>query len=178
MPTTIFANTMIAAIAAAGVALTSFVGVQPQGAAYGDGALLRLSQPDADANAEKGFIRADRNGDAMLSVDEFASQAIVKAELAQLNGFVAVETGGKVQTIFVPAAERTALSASEHVRIDAVARNAFYAFAGDDGWMSKDDYLRMQNVLFDESDLNSNGALTRRELVIYAQRQARLTAGA
>lgn len=176
MPTSLFANSLIAAAAAAGVALTSLVDAPTD--AYADASLTQLSVDDATSNAIKIFARADLDGDAALSADEFAALSIVTAELAHLNGFVAIETGDKVKTIALANAGGMALSQSEHARIEAVARHAFYAFAGEDGLMAQSEFLGMQAAQFAASDINANGKLNRRELSIYAQRQAHLPAGA
>ncbi len=174
MPTTLFMSTITGAAAAAGLTLASIAGVTSSTDAYGDGALTRLSTDDAQLNAERVFARSDRNGDAALDVDEFAALTIVTAELANLNGFIAVERAAAVETIALPVKAQAALSASEHARIDAVARHTFYAFAGDDGKMQQGEFIGLQNAIFASSDLNANGALTRAELSIFARRQAYL----
>lgn len=173
MPATIFMNTATAAFASLAVAAASFVGIQSP-AAYSDGALTKLSQEEASAHALMAFKRADRNGDAVLNVDEFAALTVVTAELANLNGFVSVEKSGAVQTIALPISAPLALGDAEQTRIDAVARHTFYAFAGTDGKMQQGEYISLQDAIFASSDLNANGALTRAELSIYAQRQAYL----
>jgi len=177
MPATIFMNTVTAAIASLAVAAATYAGYQPQ-PAYGEGALTKLSHADAAAHANYVFQRADRNGDALLSVDEFAALSIVTAELANLNGFVSVEKDGDAQTIALPVNAQLALGDAEQTRIDAVARHTFYAFAGDDGKMQQGEYVDLQTAIFASSDLNANGALTRAELSIYAQRQAFLSPNA
>jgi hypothetical protein len=173
MPATIFMNTATAAFASLAVAAASYASTQMP-AAYGDGELTKLSQSEAAANAQLAFHRADRNGDAVISVDEFAAMTIVTAELANLNGFVSVEKSGAVQTIALPVSAPLALGDAEQTRIDAVARHTFYAFAGGDGKMQQGEFIDLQNAIFASSDLNANGALTRAELSIYAQRQAYL----
>lgn len=171
MPATVFMNAVTAAFAAAAVAAASFAGVKP-GAAYDDGALTRLTEVEAAAYAHTVFQRADRDGDGALNVDEFAALTIVTAELAHLNGFIAVERAGSVQTIALPAGAPGALGDAEQTRIDAVARHTFYAFAGNDGKMQQGEYLSLQAAIFASSDLNANGDLTNAELSIFAQRQA------
>jgi len=172
MPTTtLFMNTVVGAIAAAGVAITSLVGVS-SGPAYDSDELTRLSRTEASVHADQVFLRADRDGDSALNVDEFAALNIVTAELANLNGFISVEKPGAIETIALPNRTASALSASEHARIDAVSRHTFYAFAGEDGKMQQGEYKDLQEAIFLSSDLNANGALTRAELALFAQRQA------
>ncbi|MEO1136320.1 MAG: hypothetical protein AAFW68_06880 [Pseudomonadota bacterium] len=171
MPATVFMNPITTAFAAIAVAAASFTGATPR-PAYEDGALTHLSQSDATAYAATVFKRSDRDGDDALSVDEFAALTIVTAELAHFNGFVAVETEEKLGTIALPVNAPLALGDAEQTRIDAVARHTFYAFAGDDGKMQQAEFLDLQTAIFLSSDLNANGALTKSELAIFAQRQA------
>jgi len=170
MPT-IFMNAATAAVAALSVAAASFVGVD---SAYQDGEMQRLSQTEAASYAQSVFDRSDLNGDGVLNVDEFAALSIVTAELANLNGFVAIEKEAQLETIALPISAPGALGDAEQTRIDAVARHTFYAFAGADGKMQQGEYLGFQRAIFSSADLNANGALTNAELSIYAQRQAYL----
>ena len=174
MPTTVFMSTIAGAAAAAGLTVASLVGLSTPNNAYVDGELKSLSAPEASTYAEGVFARSDRNGDAVLDVNEFAALTIVTAELANLNGFVSVEKEASVETISLPINAPAALSSSEHARIDAVARHTFYAFAGKDGKMQQGQYISLQSAIFTSSDLNANGALARAELSIFARRQAYL----
>ncbi len=174
MPTTMFISTIAGAAAAAGLTVASFVGLSAPNNAYDGGELKRLSAPEASTYAARVFARSDRNGDAVLDVNEFAALTIVTAELANLNGFVSVEKEAGVETISLPVNAPAALSQSEHARIDAVARHTFYAFAGQDGKMQQGEFVGLQDAIFMSSDLNANGALTRSELSIFARRQAYL----
>jgi hypothetical protein len=171
MPATVFMNTITAAFAAVAVAAASFAGLN-SGAAYDEGALTSLSRGEAASYAHTVFKRADRDGDGALGVDEFAALTVVTAELAHLNGFVAIDRAGIVQTVALPVSAPGALGDAEQTRIDAVARHTFYAFAGNDGKMQQGEYLGLQNAIFASSDLNANGDLTNAELSIFAQRQA------
>ena len=171
MPAAMITNTITAAAATALVAAASLVGIKA-GPAYEDGALRSLTQPEASIFAEGVFHRADRDDDGALNVDEFAALTIVTAELANLNGFIAVEKDGALETIALPVKAPAALGDSEQTRIDAVARHMFYAFAGSDGKMQQGEYLGLQDAIFASADLNANGSLTSTELSLFAQRQA------
>lgn len=171
MPATILMNAVTAAFATVAVAAASYAGLKP-GGAYDDGALTALSRSEAAAHAQAVFARADRNGDDVLDVNEFAAMTVVTAELANLNGFISVEDGESVKTVALPISAPLALGDAEQTRIDAVARHTFYAFAGEDGKMQQGEYLGLQNAIFASSDLNANGALTSVELSLFAQRQA------
>lgn len=172
MPASIAMNGLTAAIAALGVATASFVGAN--GDAYGDGRMSRLSDAEAAIHAQMMFARADRDGDGALSVNEYAALSVVTAELANLNGFLAIEQADKVAAIALPPRPQAALGDAEQTRIDAVARSTFYEFSGIDGKLQQGEYLEMQRAIFLSSDLNANGSLANSELSIYAQRQAYL----
>lgn len=169
-------NSLAAAGAAIGIAFSSLTGADSADA-YGQQPLSGLSETEAASHALHVFMRADRNLDQKLDVDEFAAVSIVTAELAHLNGFIAIDNGGAVRTIALPVVAPAALSAADHTRIDAVARHTFYAFSGDDSRLDADEYVTLQAAVFDQADINGNGKLAKKELGIFAQRQAQLTAG-
>ncbi len=171
---TMILNSLAAAGAAIGIAFTS---VPSPDDAYEGRAVTRLSENQAASHALHVFMRADRDMDQTLNVDEFAALSIVTAELAHLNGFIAIDNGGAVRTIALPVAAPMALSSTEHMRIDAVARHTFYAFAGEDSRLDGAEYVHLQKVVFEQADLNGNGALVKKELDIFAQRQAQLSTG-
>lgn len=170
-------SSLTAAIAAAGFAMAA-VNDDPADYPYGDAPLTSLSYDEAGVHAERVFERSDRDGDRTLNVDEFAALSIVTAELAHLNGFIAIEHEDGVKTIPLSAAGQGALSASEHVRVNAVARHVFYNFAGPDRALDAEEYARLQSAHFKASDLNANGDLNRKELSVYARRQAFVPIGA
>ena len=167
-------NTFAAASAAIGIALTSLTG---EADPYEGREVEQLTEFEAASHALHVFMRADWDGDQVLNVDEYATLSIITAELAHLNGFIAIDNGGAVRTIALPVSAPSSVSASEHVRIDAVARNTFYAFAGEDARLDAGEYVSLQQALFEQADLNGNGALADKELVNFAQRQAQLTTG-
>ncbi|MGE0407768.1 MAG: hypothetical protein AB7P23_00745 [Amphiplicatus sp.] len=168
---------LIAAFAAPSIAALA-IGVSGSfaagaGAAYG-GAVRQLSDAEAMSNARAIFDRADLDGSESLSADEFSALALVTAELARLNGFVPVEIGGATETVALPAAAPSEMSRAERVRIEAVARAEFYAIAGEDGVIGRDEFARDRAARFARADRNRNGALSERELVSYAVEEARL----
>lgn len=168
----------IAAVAAvAGLAYAS-VGSDLTSDPYDGAALSALSEADVADHAARVFARADIDGNAALDVDEYVALTVVTAELARLNGFIVIENGDEPGVVDLPAAAPAALPKSEHIRIAAVARNAFYVFAGDDGRMSADEFAVAQDALFQAADRNHNGKLGRKELFNFAQRQASMTIGA
>ena len=167
------------AAAIAAVAGLAYASVETSDEGPYDGAALRaLSQADVAGHAERVFARADIDRNDALDVDEYIALAVVTAELARLNGFVVIEKGDEIGVIELPQSGSAALPKSEHIRIAAVTQNAFYAFAGADGRMSAGEFAAAQSALFDAADLNRNGKLGRRELSIFAQRQAGMTTGA
>ena len=108
--TTIILNSLAAAGAAIGIALSSLTGADSTDA-YGEQPLSGLSESEAASHALHVFMRADRNLDQKLDVGEFAALSIVTAELAHLNGFIAIDNGGSVRTIALPVVAPAALSA-------------------------------------------------------------------
>ncbi len=170
-------KTAAAVLAAAGLAYTS-ADEALSGPAYGDEDQLRALTEQALADhASAVFQRADRDQDAVLNADEYATLSIVSAELARLNGFVVIEGVEGPATLTLAGNAPSALSSAEHVRVDAVARSTFYAHAGDDGRMNEEEYARAQRALFEVADFNRNGVLQRGELEVFAQKQALLSPG-
>jgi len=168
----------VAAVAAvAGLAFTSADDRLPENA-YGEDVLSSLTRMEVADHATRVFARADRNSDLMLDVSEYAAFSVVTAELAHLNGFVAIETGGTPGLLALPIANPAAISRSEHIRIAAVSRHAFYAYAGIDGRMDVEEFVGAQTTLFNAADLNGNGTLKRKELGLFGQRQASMTTSA
>ncbi|MHA7871912.1 MAG: hypothetical protein ACX939_06140 [Hyphococcus sp.] len=169
----------IAAIAAvAGLAATSADDLE-QSAGYPDSAVKSLTRADIGDHAALVFARADRNRDGALNVDEYAALSVVTAELAHLNGFIAIERKEDAPAIArLPSADQAALSSIQQTRIAAVARSRFYVFAGEDGAMNSDEFSRAQMSVFDEADFNRNGVLVRNELAAFAEKQVFQTVGA
>ncbi|MEE2691889.1 MAG: hypothetical protein VX640_10160 [Pseudomonadota bacterium] len=163
------------AIFAIGVSAALASGLKTADYAYG-GTVGMLSADQARAHAETIFNRADLDRSGALDADEYASLAIVSAELSRLNGFIAIETGGDSANIVpLPVAAPSALSQGERARVEAVARSEFYVLAGDDALLTADEYLGEQAARFDAADRNRNGALAKGELASFAAREARLS---
>lgn len=171
-------NSLIAAFAAPSIALVSVGLATGAGfdnrAAYG-AAVETLSQPQASAHAAAMFARADLDRSGALDADEYAALAIVTAELARLNGFIALEIGDGQEVVSLPIEAPMALAGAERARVGAVARAEFYASAGDDGLMDLDEYTGEQAARFKAADRNRNGALAKTELVSFAARSAMLS---
>ncbi len=171
-------NSLIAAFAAPSIALISVglatgAGLDDR-AAYG-AAVQTLSSEDAAAHALSVFARADLDGSGALDVNEYAALAIVTAELARLNGFIALEVGDGQEIVPLPINAPSALAGSERARVTAVAHAEFYALAGDDALMDFSEYAGEQDARFAAADRNRNGALAKAELVSFAARAATLT---
>ena len=174
--TPILLKSLTAIAAVAGLAFSSADDLQP--AAYDGAQVSQLTLDDLSSHANTVFVRSDRDLDNALDVDEFTALAVVTAELAHLNGFVAIDSAEGVSVIELPSVRPAALSPGEHARIAAVAQHVFYSFAGRDGKMDAEEFLSTQTSAFEAADLNNNGALKRKELRIFAQRQAALSTGA
>jgi hypothetical protein len=158
----------------AGLALTTVEGTENR-SAYDGQEISRLTRSDIKTHAMSVFMRADIDNDQSLSADEYTALSIVTAELAHLNGFIVVESGGGVSTAALPPMRRAALTQSEQIRIEAVSRRKFYVFSGDDGAMDAREFSAAQIAMFDAADFNNNGVLAKRELNSFAQRQALMT---
>lgn len=161
----------VALAAAAGLAYTASDDVELS-PAYGEGHVLTLTQSVVADHAEALFQRADRNQDGVLNVDEYTALQVISAELAALNGFIVIETGGEPATVAIPGGQRGSLGEFEQVRVAAVSRNAFYHQSGDDGQMDEAEFSSVIRALFDATDFNGDGTLKRAELGAFAQRQA------
>lgn len=170
---------MIAAFAAPAIAVVA-IGVS---ASLASGAgfdpaykaqVERLTAAEASAHAATIFDRADLDRSGGLDVDEYASLAIVNAELAHLNGYIAIERDGEPYMVSLPIQAPAAMTHAERVRVEAVARRDFYERAGADGVLTKETYVADAAARFAAEDRNGSGVLSRGELVSYAVREARI----
>ena len=168
-----FAAPAIAAVSiAVSASLASGAGLT-QRAAYGADANI-LSAADAGAYAASVFSRADLDKSGALDVDEYASLALVTAELARLNGFVPIETGAEARIVQLPLKAPEAMPRMERARVDAVSRRNFYLAAGEDNLLSLGEFESEKTARFEQADRNRNGALTETELVSFAAKEAEL----
>jgi len=165
------------AIVAIGVGAALASGLRSEVPAY-QGMVTELTAGAAQTHARTVFMRADLDRSGTLDADEYASLALVTAELARLNGFLAIETGADAAAqVSLPIAAPSAISSAERVRIDAVARSEFYAAAGADAALTLEEYLTVKADQFDTADRNGNGQLGRAELAAFAAREAMLSRG-
>lgn len=160
-----------AAILAVGVGLVHAASVEPQ-PAYGPAATLLEAETVAHT-AKAVFGRADLDNDADLSSEEFATLAVVTAELARLNGFVAVDYSGGVRTAALPRAR--SWSNAERARVEAMASRDYALFAGEDGRMTSDEFVAARLEAMTAADLDRNGVLRGVELTRFAAIEARVT---
>ena len=172
--TTMITTAFAAVAAVAGLAMTS-IESDNGNSIYDDTTVAKLTRSDVEGHANRVFARADRDGDFVLDADEFTALSIVTAELAHLNGFIVIETGGQLSTASASGVSSSALSATEQARIEAVARGRFYVFSNDDGMMDQSEFLRAQSAVFDAVDYNKNGILAKRELNAFAQQHAHIS---
>ncbi len=156
-----------------GGALAAGVGLQDDADAYTVSA-ASVGKNGAEHNAAYLFQRADINDDGALDADEYASLAIVTAELSRLNGFVAVETEGGLVTAALPADYDAGLSRTARAEISALSRQEFYRAVGDDDLLDAAEFLDLENARFERADRNGDQKLTRNELVAFAADTARL----
>lgn len=141
--------------------------------AYG-GAIKELSRGVNDRRAEILFAQADLDGSGDLSATEFAALSLVSAELARLNGFVAVDLGDAAPGVIDIADEAPAsVSGADRTRIEAVATHEFHSAAGEDGVLTPSDFVAFERRKFDDADRDADGALRRQELGAYGLKVAR-----
>ncbi|MBI1364948.1 MAG: hypothetical protein GC153_03205 [Alphaproteobacteria bacterium] len=169
---------LIAAFAAPAIALVAIgisAALASNSAADRPSSLRSLSAADAAADAAATFERADLDKSDALDIEEYASLAVITAELARLNGYVRLAADDALP-IALPIRAPEALAGAERARVEAVARRDFYRIAGDDGRISKREFLAAAAERFAAADRNRNGVLAKRELAAFAARKASLLA--
>ncbi len=159
-----------AAALAVGAGLVHAASVDPR-PAYGAPA-AQLEATTVAETARAVFSRADLDNDNELSRDEYATLAVVTAELARLNGFVAVDYAGGVRTARLPRAG--AWSNAERARVEASANRDYALFAGDDDRMTDAEFVTARLEALSLADADRNGVLRGMELTRFAAIEARL----
>ncbi|MEK7266426.1 MAG: hypothetical protein AAB227_10045 [Pseudomonadota bacterium] len=167
-----FAFSGFAASIAAGASLVSGASVAPQ-PAYGLAA-AKLEAAAAANNAAHIFDRADLDNNGILDRDEYEILAVVTAELAQLNGFIAIDAGRGLETVAIARAVDGSLDEASKARIEDRAGREFRLFAGDDERLASDEFVTAQLELFLATDADRNGVLAGAELKSYANSQSKL----
>ncbi len=132
----------------------------------------QLDIEDTRQDADQLFDRIDANDDGFLSIDEYASQAVVRASLARFNGAVVVE-GAQIFNIGIPEGKSRELSRTEQTAIDALARYEFYQVSGDDRILDRSEWIATRLDRFADADFDNNGKLRGAELDFYALRIAK-----
>lgn len=164
----------LALTAGIGGALAAGVGLNDD--AYGPNATI-LDKAASVEHATLAFQRADLDKDNKLNADEYASLAIVTAELSRLNGFVAIETSSGVQIAELPERAAKALTPFQRAEVNALSRRAFYEAAGDDNRLDKSEFLTLHDTQFARADRNGDDRLIKTELTSYAITAAHLRGG-
>lgn len=153
-----------------GAAFAAGFGFDDRGAT--DNTLRSLIRDEAIAHARALFDRADLDRNSSLDVDEYASLAVIEAELARLNGYVAFETPTGPRRVAIDVDAPSSLGRGERTLIDAVARSAFYVASGGEEALTKTQFLAERDAAFAQSDRNNDGALAKSELSAFAARDA------
>ncbi len=161
-----------AAAIVVGAGLVHAASIDPP-SAYGARA-VHLEAATVANTAKTVFDRADLDNDGELSPDEYVTHAIVTAELARLNGFVAVDYAGGVR--IAPLPRSTPWSMEERARIEAAATRDYALFAGGDERMTGDEFVAARLEAMTAADLDRNGVLNGVELTRFASIEARTTA--
>lgn len=167
-----FSGAAAAIAAGAGLIQSADVAEAP---AYGVAAIRHEAEATVRYAAHV-FERADLGNDGALDEDEYVTLAIVTAELARLNGFVAIDQSGGVTTVALPIEKNAGLTGHERGRVWERAAREYAVAAGDDHRLSKDEFIGAVLEQFLANDVNRNGVLSSRELVAFGLAQSRLTA--
>jgi hypothetical protein len=165
---------LTAALAAPGIALAAIGAALASGAAERaayDGPAASLSVAELRQHADAIFDCADLDKSGALEAEEYSALALVTAELSRLNGFVALHVGAESRTVQLPRG-LPEFSRAERVRVEAVARKAFYASAGADSAIERSEFASALAARFTASDANRDGGLKRRELISFAAKIA------
>lgn len=162
----------LAAAAAAGASLVSSASVTPE-PAYGVSA-AKLEAAAAATNAARIFDRADLDNNGLLDRDEYEILSVVTAELAQLNGFIAIDAGRGVETVAIARAGKRSLDIDDKARVEERAKREFRAISGDDERLSSDEFVTAELERFLATDADRNGVLAGEELASFAYAQSRL----
>lgn len=161
-----------AAALAAGASLISSAAVAPS-PAYPSEA-VRLEAAGAASSALHIFDRADLDNNEFLDRDEYEILAVVTAELARLNGFIALDAGVGIETVAIAPASDGSLAKAEKARVEDRARREFQLYAGDDERLAPDEFVDAQLEIFLATDADRNGVLVGAELKAYAHAQSKL----
>lgn len=159
-----------AAALAAGAGLVHAASVEPV-RAYGAPA-FQIEAATIANTAKSVFDRADFDNDSELSREEYVTLAVVTAELARLNGFIAVDYAGGVRTAAVPSG--APWSAKERARIEASAERDYARLAGEDERMTKEEFMTARLEAMTAADFDRNGVLAGVELTRFAAAEARI----
>ncbi len=162
----------IAAAVAAGASLVSSVSVTLS-PAYGVSA-TKLEASAAATDAARVFDRADLDNNGFLDRDEYEILSVVTAELAQLNGFIAIDAGRGVETVAIARADKRSLDVGDKARIEERAKREFRAISGDEERLSSDEFVTAELERFLATDADRNGVLAGAELASFAYAQSRL----
>jgi len=169
-----FAIPVIAAAIAASAGLWKEAAPESAaGPAYG----AMITQLDASVVAEdaaRRFERADLDNSGALDADEYATQALVTAELARVNHFAPMRIGMSVGKVALPASVPASVNAGEREAILRSSSIVFQTIAGDDRKISRQEFVGAALEQMLASDMDRNGALTGSELSTFSMRQAKV----
>lgn len=172
----ILPKALFVAAAAVAVGLSATPNSGEHAAPAYSGTITRLDATDFAADARRLFANADLDKSGELDSAEYVALAVVDAELARLNGFVAFEIDGEaVKVAAAGSATPSAMTFAERTRIDAVATREFHALAGRDARLDASEFEGAAVELFALADGNRDGAIAGAEFAFITA--ARLRAG-
>jgi hypothetical protein len=127
-----------------------------------------LSADDVHGFAVETFAEADRDADAQLTVDEFATRALVVAELSRLNQGVYLAQDsmrlGRLPWSLAP------LQSDEKNALLSRAQSRFAMSAGPDGLMSYEEYENWLVGIFHDADISGDLRISQNEAGVFLLR--------
>ncbi|MEM6649322.1 MAG: hypothetical protein AAF603_03635 [Pseudomonadota bacterium] len=158
---------MVAAIAAfAGtVSIAKPLSLILSDAFGGPATQMTLQDLHLDATARFKAMDIDRND--LLDAEEYASQALVYAELARFTRVVTIE-GADLVHISLPQEVAPRLTSKDRLAIETAARRDYAYYAEKGAPLSHEDWIVAQTNKFRNADANQDGKLSGHELQGYA----------
>jgi len=115
--------------------------------------------------ASSQFAEVDLDGDGLLHEADFAARAVVSAQLARLNGRVAVAADAATP---IGRARTAVLTPGERDMLERRAALEFRFRAGVDGVVDRREWRASREATFDAFDRDGNGVLDGGEIAAFA----------
>ncbi len=120
----------------------------------------RLSLADFSHASSRQFHRADLDGSGLLEQEEFVALAVVSAELARLNGFVALDGHKQLKVLDLPNEDNLAAPDLNRRRIEQSARAIYADLAFGGPGILESSYVIAREVSFRKLDQDQDNSLS------------------